>query len=76
MGADVWAIATVTAVEKNVISFLVEAFDGGGKIGKGTHRRAVVGMKKFAERLGQKQSLLKGSNPPFDLAVKAVSAVT
>ncbi|MFT5527907.1 MAG: enoyl-CoA hydratase/carnithine racemase/predicted thioesterase [Pirellulaceae bacterium] len=67
VGSDVWAIATVTAIEKNVISFDVEAFDGAGKIGRGKHRRAIIGMEKFAERLKKKQVQLEGGSVSFDL---------
>ena len=56
LGSEVYAEAEVTAIEKNVIAFAVEAFDQSGKIGAGTHRRAVIKTEKFAERLAEKTS--------------------
>lgn len=50
VGMDVHAVAEVTAVEGNIISFSVTAFDESGKIGEGTHKRAIVPTQRFLEK--------------------------
>ncbi len=50
VGMEVRAEATVTAVEGKVISFLVEAFDEAGKIGEGTHKRAIIHSQRFLDK--------------------------
>lgn len=50
VGLDVWAEAEVTAVEKNIVTFTVTAYDEAGKIGEGTHKRAVVTAQKFLDK--------------------------
>ena len=50
VGMAVRAEAEVTAVEGSIISFTVTAFDEAGKIGEGTHKRAVISTQKFLEK--------------------------
>ena len=50
VGMEVRAEAEVTAVEKNIISFNVTAYDESGKIGEGTHKRAVITAQKFLDK--------------------------
>lgn len=50
VGMDVKAEAEVTAVEGSIITFQVTAFDEGGKIGEGTHKRAVISTQKFLDK--------------------------
>ena len=50
VGLQVRATAEVTAVEGSMISFRVEAFDETGKIGEGTHKRAVVTTQRFLDK--------------------------
>ena len=50
VGLDVRAEATVTAVEGKVVTFEVKAFDDAGEIGRGTHKRVIVGSQKFLEK--------------------------
>ena len=50
VGLDVRAEAEVTAVEKNIITFCVTAYDETGKIGEGTHKRAIVPVQKFLDK--------------------------
>ena len=50
VGLDVRAEAEVTAVEKNIITFTVTAYDESGKIGEGTHQRAMVPVQKFLDK--------------------------
>ncbi len=42
MGARITAFAELTGVERNRLTFKVEAYDGETKIGEGSHRRAVI----------------------------------
>lgn len=51
VGMDVRATAEVTAVEGNIITFQLEAFDEAGKIGEGTHKRAVVTSQRFLDKV-------------------------
>jgi fluoroacetyl-CoA thioesterase len=51
VGALVRATARVTAVERRVIRFEVEAFDGARRIGEGRHARGLVNLAAFNKRL-------------------------
>jgi predicted thioesterase len=44
--------AKVIAVERRVIRFEVEAFDGARRIGEGRHARGLVNAASFTKRLG------------------------
>ena len=48
---DVRAEAEVTAVDGNIITFSVAAFDESGKIGEGTHKRAIVTTQRFLDKV-------------------------
>ena len=50
VGMDVRAEAEVTAVEGNIITFTIAAYDEAGKIGEGTHKRCIVNSQKFLDR--------------------------
>jgi fluoroacetyl-CoA thioesterase len=50
-GALVRTTARVIAVQRRVIRFEVEAFDGERRIGAGRHARGLVNIAKFIERL-------------------------
>ncbi|WP_445221338.1 thioesterase family protein [Bradyrhizobium sp. Pa8] len=52
VGRTVRAVARVVAVEARSVLFEVEAWDGGRKIGDGTHRRGVVEVAEFERRFG------------------------
>jgi fluoroacetyl-CoA thioesterase len=52
VGATVRTIAKVIAVERRVIRFEVEAFDGARRIGEGRHARGLVNSASFLKRLG------------------------
>jgi predicted thioesterase len=52
VGARVRTAARVIAVERRVIRFEVEAYDGERKIGEGRHGRGVVNVASFERRLG------------------------
>ena len=50
VGMEVRAEAEVTAVDGNIITFSVTAYDESGKIGEGTHKRAIVSTQRFLEK--------------------------
>lgn len=50
VGMDVRAEAEVTAVEGNIITFSVTAYDEAGKIGEGSHKRAIVTSQRFLDK--------------------------
>lgn len=50
VGMEVYATAEVTDVEGSIITFKVEAFDESGKIGEGTHKRAIITSQKFLDK--------------------------
>jgi fluoroacetyl-CoA thioesterase len=52
IGATVRTIARVIEVQRRVIRFEVEAFDGKRCIGAGRHARALVNVESFTKRLG------------------------
>jgi len=58
VGAIVTAGAEVTEVGNNTVTFKVEAPDGVGKIGEGTHVRAPVEVARFLKRVEKKRALM------------------
>ena len=50
VGLEVRAEAEVIAVDGPIITFRVEAFDEAGKIGEGTHKRAVITTQRFLDK--------------------------
>jgi fluoroacetyl-CoA thioesterase len=52
VGAVIRTTADVTAVERRVIRFSVEAFHGERRIGEGRHARGLVNLAAFNKRLG------------------------
>ncbi len=54
VGATVRTTARVIAVERRVIRFEVEAFEGTRKLGEGRHARGLVNVESFNRRLGAK----------------------
>jgi predicted thioesterase len=52
IGAKVRTIARVIAVERRVIRFEVQAFEGERMIGEGRHARGLVNVASFEKRLG------------------------
>jgi fluoroacetyl-CoA thioesterase len=52
VGATVRTVAKVVSVERRVIRFEVECWDGQRKIGEGRHSRGLVNMEAFNKRLG------------------------
>ena len=53
VGATVRVTGKVTAVERRVIRFEVEAFEGERKIGDGRHARGLVTVEMFTKRFAK-----------------------
>lgn len=51
VGMEVRAEAEIIAVEKNILTYTITAFDEAGKIGEGTHKRAVITAQKFLDKV-------------------------
>ena len=54
VGMEVRAEAEVTEVEGNTITFQITAYDEAGKIGEGTHKRAIITAQRFLDKLYSK----------------------
>ena len=54
VGMDVYATAEVTAVDGNTVTFNIAAFDEAGKIGEGTHKRAIISTQRFLDKVYDK----------------------
>jgi fluoroacetyl-CoA thioesterase len=52
VGRVVRATSRVTQIDSKSVVFEVEAWDGGRKIGDGTHRRGIVNVLEFEQRFG------------------------
>ena len=50
VGLEVRAEAVVTAVEGQIITFKVTAYDEAGLIGEGTHKRCVINTQRFLDK--------------------------
>ena len=50
VGMEVRAEAELTAVDGNILTFQISAYDESGKIGEGTHKRAIVTTQKFLDK--------------------------
>ena len=66
VGQRVTAEATVTAIDGRRFSFAVTARDEHEEIGRGIHRRLVVDLAAFAERLAKKQEARRAARPDRD----------
>lgn len=51
IGAKVYAVATVTAIEGRKVTFSVKAYDEKGEIGSGVHERFTINPDKFMSKL-------------------------
>ena len=54
VGLEVRAEAEVVEVEGNTVTFRIEAYDEAGKIGEGTHKRVIVSVQKFLDKVYSK----------------------
>lgn len=54
VGLEVYAEAEVTEVDGSTLTFAVTAYDETGKIGEGTHKRAVITTQRFLDKVYSK----------------------
>lgn len=54
VGMEVRAEAEVTEVDGSMITFQITAYDEAGKIGEGTHKRAVITTQRFLDKVYSK----------------------
>ena len=54
VGLEVRAEAEVISVEGSTIIFQLTAYDEAGKIGEGTHKRAVISTQRFLDKVYSK----------------------
>jgi predicted thioesterase len=54
IGMVVTFTAEVIAVENRRVTFIVTAVDEKGKIGEGTHERAIINVARFAAKMAEK----------------------
>lgn len=54
VGLEVYAEAEVTEIDGNTVTFSIAAFDEAGKIGEGTHKRAVITSQRFLDKVYSK----------------------
>ena len=50
VGMDVRAEAELTAIDGSILTFTVTAYDEAGKIGEGTHKRAIINTQRFLDK--------------------------
>ena len=50
VGMEVRAEAELTAVEGSILTFQLTAYDEAGKIGEGTHKRAIISTQRFLDK--------------------------
>ena len=55
LGDEVVATAEVKSIEKNMITFAIEARDSVDEVSRGTHVRAVIDMARFMKRVERKK---------------------
>jgi fluoroacetyl-CoA thioesterase len=53
-GSVLRAEVALEAVEGRILTFRVRAFDSAGPIGEGMHRRAVIRLARFAEKVAER----------------------
>ncbi len=54
LGMNIKTKATLTEIDKRILTFDVFAYNNIEMIGKGTHKRAIIDQKKFMDKLEEK----------------------
>ncbi|MBD9504216.1 thioesterase family protein [Pseudomonas sp. BGr12] len=60
VGMKVTASVELIAIDGKSLVFRVECRDEAGVIGAGTHRRAIIDLQRFVQRLGEKSAAVAG----------------
>lgn len=63
VGMEIRAEVELVAVEVRRLSFAVKVFDEAGLIGEGRHRRAVITVARFRERVQAKAEAARRASP-------------
>ena len=50
VGMEVRAKAELSAVDGSILTFQLTAYDEAGKIGEGTHKRAIISTQRFLDK--------------------------
>lgn len=58
IGMDITAEVVLTGIEGKVLTFTVSARDDAGPIGAGTHKRALIDVARFMDKLASKSRAL------------------
>ncbi len=61
VGAEVTIRAEIVKTDGNRITFAIEAQDGGGKIGEGTHQRVIIDKQRFIRHVRERQAEMQRS---------------
>ncbi len=69
------AVATVTSIEGTVVDFEVSAYDQYEQIGSGAHRRAVIELSRFQNRVARKSGRSDEMQPQDDLNSDDVAVI-
>jgi fluoroacetyl-CoA thioesterase len=59
-GMEVTAVVELVAVDGRVLTFKVACHDEAGPIGEGLHKRAIIGLEGFLQRLERKVAMVTG----------------
>ncbi len=71
IGASLTATATVTGVDGRFLDFEITARDAVEVVGRGTHRRAIIRLERFAQHLREKLARLpEGLMLPLDRPIQ------
>ena len=72
LGAEVRGVAKVIGIEGRAIDFEIAAYDPLEQIGRGTHRRVVVGLDRVARRIAEKSNSSPSSPETMPPSPKAM----
>jgi fluoroacetyl-CoA thioesterase len=63
VGFEVQATSELLEVDGKRLAFRVQVHDGAELVGDGTHRRAIINVRQFGERVAQKESGRRNPGP-------------
>lgn len=73
LGAQVRALAQVTAVDGRQIDFSIECWYGQTLLGRGTHRRTVILLEKLRAKLADSSGAFAVAKPPAVISTPAMT---
>lgn len=54
IGQKVWAETELTEIDRRMLTFKVTAYSEVEKIGEGTHKRCIIDIQRFLEKMNQR----------------------